>query len=95
MALADPLGERARDAVFVQPFNAKRKTARVARDAPRENRVPTREKAGRYTATRRFRISSLARHAERNFHSSLVFLRFGPVAVPRGVALQISPPSLL
>ena len=51
MAPADPLGERARDAVFVQPFNAKRKTAHGARDAPHGNFAAPRQKAGKGTPT--------------------------------------------
>ena len=51
MALADPLGERARAAVFVQPFNAKRKTAHGAREAPLGNLAAPRHQAGKGTPT--------------------------------------------
>ena len=59
MAPADPLGERARDAVFVQPFNAKRKTAHGARDAPLGNLAAPRQKAGKGTPKREFRVFSI------------------------------------
>ena len=95
LALADSLRVRARHALFSRAPNRFTRTVRVARDASRENRAPTREKEGRYIASGRFRISSLARRAARIFLSSLLFFPFGPVAVPRGVALQISPPSLV
>ena len=92
---AGPLRGRARDALFFRAPNVNPRTARVARDAPRENRAPTREKAGRYIASGRFRVFTRARRAARNFLSSLLFLLLAPLAVPRGVALHISPASLL
>ena len=49
LAPADPLGERARDAVFVQAFNAKRKTAHGARDAPLGNLAAPPHQAGKGT----------------------------------------------
>ena len=55
-APADPLGERARDAVFVQPFNAKRKTAHGARDAPLGNLAAPRQKAGKDTPTMKIHV---------------------------------------
>ena len=58
MAPADPLGERARDAVFVQAFNAKRKTAHGARDAPLGNLAAPRQKAGKDTPNMKISVFS-------------------------------------
>ena len=95
MALAEPFFFRVRDALFVPPLNRNTKHARFASGASLERRAPTREKEGRYAPIRG--VSHFLARTSRGakFASSLLFLRFGPVAVPRGVALQISPPSLL
>ena len=63
LAPADPVGERARDAVFVQPFNTKRKTAHGARDAPLGNLAAPRQKAGKDTPKRRMRVFHFTKRA--------------------------------
>ena len=57
-APADALGERARDAVFVQAFNAKRETAHGARAAPLGNLAAPRPEAGKGIPKRRIRVFS-------------------------------------
>ena len=73
MALADPLGERARDAVFVQPFNAKRKTAHGARDAPLGNLAAPRHQAGKGTPKMKIRVFSFYETRTRFFLCPYLF----------------------
>ena len=47
LAPADPLRGRARDVLFLRAFTTIKRSARVARDAPREIRPATRQKGGK------------------------------------------------
>ena len=86
---------RARNAFFFYAFNGSRKTTHVGREAPREFRGPTRAKDGGYMAIRCFHVFFSSRRTTRFFLCSYGVLTSRPFAAPRGLAMEISPPSLL
>ena len=94
-ALSGVLWGRARKAFFFYVFNGSRKTTRVGREAPREFRGPTRAKDGRYIAIRCFRVFISSRRTTRFFLCSYGGLTSRPFAAPRGLAMEISPPSFV
>ena len=93
--LSGGLRGRAREAFLLSALIRSRKTPRVGRDEPRENRGPTRENDGRYIAIRCFHVFMSSRRTPRFVFCSYVGLTSRPFAVPRGVALQIPAASLV
>ena len=93
--LSGVLWGRARKAFFFCAFTCSTKTTRVGREAPREIRGPTREKDGRYIAIRCFHVFISSRRTTLIFFCSYGGLTSRPFAAPRGLAMEISPPSLV
>ena len=67
----------------------------MGRAAPREIRGPTRGKDGRYIAFCCFHVFLSSRRTTRFFLCSYGVLTSRPFAAPRGLAMEISPPSFV
>ena len=74
-ALAGPLGERARNAVFVHAAIGKRETAHGGKTAPLGNLVAPRAKAGGTVPKRRFCVFSFTKRTRVFSYVSTIFLQ--------------------